>query len=31
LVRKVAEAKDKLSQEMQRTKQDYKAVSAYLA
>ena len=31
LVRKVAEAKEKLSQDMQRTKQDYKAVSAYLA
>ena len=31
LVRKVAEAKDKLSQEMQRSKQDFKAVSAYLA
>jgi hypothetical protein len=30
LVHKVAEAKDKLSQEMQRSKQDYKAVSAYL-
>ena len=31
LVRSVSEAKEKLSQEMQRTKQDYKAVSAYLA
>jgi len=31
LVLKVSEAKNKLSQEMQRTKQDCKAVSAYLA
>ena len=31
LVRKVTEAKHKLSEDMQRSKQDYKAVSAYLA